>query len=93
MSNPKADVITFEDPVNHPKHYNINWKGEKAVETYDYINSWRMNYAQGNIIKYVSRYPYKGKSVEDLKKARWYLDKLIGEEEAKRASQEKPREV
>ena len=85
MTNSKAEVLDFEDPVNHPKHYNINWKGEKAIETYEYINSWRMEYAQGNIIKSVSRYPYKGKSVEDLKKARWYLDRLIEAEEKKRA--------
>jgi len=66
-----------EDQVNHPKHYNFNHKGEKAIETYKYIESWKMNYTQGNIIKYVSRYPYKGKDLEDLKKARWYLNKLI----------------
>ena len=69
----------IEDKVNHPAHYNYNWKGEKAVETYEYIESWRMNYTQGNIIKYVSRYPYKGKPLEDLRKARWYLNKLINE--------------
>jgi hypothetical protein len=87
MSNPTVEVFNFEDSVNHPKHYNINWKGEKAIETFDYISSWCMNYAQGNVVKYVSRYPYKGKSVEDLKKARWYLDKLIAEEEEKRVSE------
>ena len=78
-----------EDKVNHPKHYNFNWKGEKAVETYDYIESWRMNYTQGNIIKYVSRYPYKGKPLQDLLKARWYLNRLIQQlEEEKKC--EKP---
>jgi len=93
MSNPKPEVFQLEDPVNHPKHYNINWKGEKAIETFDYIKSWEMNYAQGNVIKYVSRYPYKGKSVEDLKKARWYLDQLIGQEETKRGSEGKANEI
>ena len=89
MSDKKVKLIEVEDQINHPKHYNINWKGEKAIETFDYIKSWEMNYAQGNVIKYVSRYPYKGKSVEDLKKARWYLDQLIGQEETKRGSEGK----
>jgi len=66
-----------EDQVNHPKHYNINWAGEQAIETFDYISSWKMGYAEGNVIKYVSRHLYKGKALQDLKKARWYLDKMI----------------
>jgi hypothetical protein len=69
----------MSDSVNHPKHYNINWEGDQAIETYDYINSWRMGYAEGNVVKYVSRHKYKGKALQDLKKARWYLDKLIEE--------------
>jgi|TARA_Y200000002_G_scaffold297309_2_gene251933 hypothetical protein len=42
-----------------------------------------MDYVRGNIIKYVTRFPYKGTPVSDLKKARWYLDYLINEEENK----------
>ena len=38
-----------------------------------------MDYVCGNIIKYVTRFPYKGTPVQDLKKARWYLDYLIKE--------------
>jgi hypothetical protein len=40
-----------------------------------------MGYLEGNAKKYLHRYRYKGKPVEDLKKARWYLDRLIGEME------------
>lgn len=69
----------MSDNINHPKHYNINCDGVQAIETYDYINSWKMGYAEGNIIKYVSRHKHKGKAVQDLKKARWYLDRLIKE--------------
>ena len=65
--------------VNPPKQYNITWKGEQAIETFEYIKSWRMEYAEGNVIKYVSRHKYKGKALQDLKKARWYLDKMIEE--------------
>jgi len=40
-----------------------------------------LGYLEGNTKKYMHRYRYKGKPVEDLKKARWYLDKLIQEME------------
>ena len=70
-----------EDQINHPKHYNINWKGEQAISPYKFIRSWKMDYPESNIIKYVQRHPYKGQSLKDLKKARWYLDKLIEEVE------------
>jgi len=73
----------MSDDVNHPKHYTINRKGNKAIETYDYIKSWEMGYAESNVVKYVTRHPYKGKSLQDLKKARWYLDRLIEEAEDK----------
>ncbi len=71
MKKDKTDII------NRPKHYTI------GIETIDYIRSWNMDYVRGNIIKYVTRFPYKGTALSDLKKARWYLDYLIKEEESK----------
>lgn len=68
-----------EKEIEDPRHYNINWKGEQTIQTYEYINSWQMGYAEGNIIKYVSRHKYKDNPLKDLKKARWYLNKLIAE--------------
>lgn len=65
----------FNDNINRPKHYT-----EGGIECYDFIESWDMSFPQGNVIKYVTRYKLKG-GVEDLKKARWYLDKLIAEAE------------
>jgi len=63
------------DMVNHPPHYN------KGIETTTYIDSWEMCFSQGNVVKYVTRYNLKHdtkeKQLEDLKKARWYLDDLI----------------
>ena len=57
----------------------------KGIETTDYIQSHSMNYMEGNIIKYVTRYKSKNDCVslqlEDLKKAQWYLTKLIKEVE------------
>ena len=71
---PKKDEA---DNVNHPPHYN---KG--GLEAIDYIQQQLDNgfsdYLEGNIIKYLHRYKYKH-GVEDLKKAEWYLKKLIEE--------------
>ena len=63
--------------VNHPDHYT------KGIETIEYINSWGMGYVVGNIIKYITRYPYKYTPLKDLEKARWYLDYLIKQEKNK----------
>ena len=56
--------------IDHPKHYT------QGIECWDYIVSHEMNYLQGNIIKYVTRYKHKN-GLEDLKKAQAYLNKLI----------------
>ena len=48
----------------------------KAVQPWDYIVANNLGYLEGNIVKYVSRWKDKG-GIEDLKKARHYLDKLI----------------
>lgn len=64
------------DNINSPSHYT-----QGGIETVDYIKAKLTKeqfegYCIGNVFKYVSRYRYKG-GVEDLKKARWYLTKLI----------------
>lgn len=63
------------DVVNNPTHYN-----QAGVECIEAIaaatNDGFEYYLQGNIIKYLWRYRYKN-GVEDLKKAQWYLNKLI----------------
>ena len=59
------------DPVNHPSHYT-----QGKFEVIDVIEDWKLNYLEGNIIKYVARYKFKNKA-EDLKKAKWYLERLI----------------
>jgi hypothetical protein len=48
----------------------------KAIQPWDYIAQNKLGYFEGNIVKYVSRWRDKG-GVEDLRKARHYLDKLI----------------
>jgi len=64
------------DPVNHPAHYT---NGE--IECIDAIKSSMdilafRGFLKGNVIKYMWRYENKNK-IEDLKKAQWYLDRLI----------------
>ena len=73
----KLDEMFKEDMVNKPPHYNRG-----GVECIDAIMAATKHqnegYLQGNVMKYVWRYPYKG-GLEDLLKCRWYLDKLIEE--------------
>jgi hypothetical protein len=70
----RETVVPENDSVNHPAHYTA------GIECFDFISSHKMSFAQGNVIKYVTRYKQKN-GVEDLKKARWYLEKLIEETE------------
>ena len=48
----------------------------KGIDCIDYIISHSMNYIEGNLVKYVTRYKFKN-GLEDLLKAKWYLDRLI----------------
>lgn len=59
------------DIINKPEHYT---KGK--IEPIDYIKSNDLNFLEGNIIKYVTRYKFKN-GLEDLQKANFYLTKLI----------------
>jgi hypothetical protein len=68
------------DSVNHPKHYTFG-----AIEVMDAIEAWALNFARGCIVKYAARAGRKGQNarerkrteIEDLKKARWYIDREI----------------
>ena len=67
------------DPVDQPDHYN---KG--AIEAIEAIKASMpeeefRGYLKGNALKYLWRYDYKGKPVEDLRKCRWYIERLIQE--------------
>lgn len=69
-----------KEQVNHPDHYN-----QGKIEVIDYIEDLGMgdDFCAGNAIKYISRYKYKGKPLEDLKKAKWYIERLIANYEKK----------
>jgi len=72
QANMQSDNL---DMVNSPAHYN-----KSGIETINIIESVTddgfESYLQGNILKYLCRYKYKN-GVEDLEKARWYLNRLI----------------
>tara|TARA_R100001480_G_scaffold42524_1_gene55276 strand:+ start:751 stop:957 length:207 start_codon:yes stop_codon:yes gene_type:complete len=59
-----------EDKIN-PGYY-IGTK----IQVSDFIQEFKLDYFQGNIVKYVVRHKQKN-GLEDLKKAKWYLEKLI----------------
>lgn len=59
-----------KEQVKHPTHYN------KGIEMWDYAHSQQLDFFEGNIVKYVTRWRHKN-GVQDLKKAKQYLDKLI----------------
>ena len=61
------------DPVNHPSHYQAN-----GLEAIDVIEAFELPYHLGNVVKYVLRAGRKNDSPEeDLRKARWYLDRWL----------------
>jgi len=86
VSTPKDDETTNvkNDPVNHPSHYTSHPSGIECID----IAKW-YDFCIGNCIKYIWRAGLKKsatlsdkeKELEDLKKARWYLDKEIQEKE------------
>jgi hypothetical protein len=64
-----------QEGVNNIQHGGTHYK-DKSVQPWDYIAANGLGYFEGNVVKYVSRWREKG-GVEDLRKARHYLDKLI----------------
>lgn len=73
---PVSDTKKSDDSVNHPSYYT-----DGIIECIDAIESSMskeafIGYCKGNIIKYIWRYEHKG-GVESLKKAKWYIDRLI----------------
>lgn len=73
LEEPEVKVVE-EDAINHPSHYT---RGK--IEVIDFIEDQQLPYHLGNVIKYIARAGYKGDKLEDLKKARWYLDRYINE--------------
>ena len=62
--------------VNHPSHYN-----QGHMEVIDAIEGLGLCFNGGNCLKYIARHKFKSNPLEDLKKAEWYLQRLIRNEE------------
>lgn len=59
--------------VDHPAHYG----GDSTYEAIKVIEAWGLGFHLGNAVKYIARAGKKGSALEDLQKARWYLDREI----------------
>lgn len=70
---PTVTVKKTHDNVNHPSHY---CEGRRC-EPIDVIEDWDLGFNLGNVVRYVSRAGRKDDIVQDLEKARWYLDREI----------------
>ena len=65
-------VSAASDAVEHPSHYTGHPSGVECIQITEH-----MNFCRGNAVKYIWRAGEKGDEVEDLKKARWYIDREI----------------
>lgn len=68
------------DPVEHPSHYTSHPSGVECIQI-----TRHMGFNLGNAIKYIWRADLKGDSIEDLKKAEWYIRDEIAKREAETA--------
>ncbi len=60
------------DSVNHPAHYNAHPSGIECIQVTEH-----MGFNLGNAMKYIWRADLKQDAIEDLRKARWYIDREI----------------
>lgn len=67
----------MHDPINNPAHYTAHPSGVECIEI-----TQHMNFCLGNAVKYLWRAGLKGATIEDLKKARWYINQEIQRIEA-----------
>lgn len=71
-----------KESVDHPAHYTSG-----GIEVIDAIEAWELAFCLGNTVKYVARAGKKdlSKTLEDLQKAAWYLNREIQRMEKRRA--------
>lgn len=67
------------EAVNHPAHYG---GADNPYEAIKVIDAWQLNFNLGNAVKYISRAGKKDAILQDLRKARWYLDREVQTQEA-----------
>ena len=62
----------MSDPVNHPEHYTQHPSGVECIQITEH-----MSFCLGNAVKYIWRADLKNDAIEDLRKARWYIEREI----------------
>jgi len=68
----------FDEAVNHPSHYGGQGNIYEAIKV---IEAWDLDFHLGNVVKYISRAGKKhNRPLEDIKKAKWYLDRWLEKE-------------
>lgn len=78
-----SDSHSGHDPVARPRHYTFG-----SIEVIEAIEAWGLGFHLGNVVKYVARAAHKGRYLEDLRKARWYLDREIQRHESNAPAEE-----
>lgn len=68
----REQILSNDDQVNKPSHYT-----QGKIEVIEFIEDQKLDYHLGNVVKYISRARYKGKELQDLEKALWYLTRYI----------------
>ncbi len=81
MGVPEAPAVPACDPVNRPAHYTAHPSGIECIQVTEH-----MGFNLGNAVKYIWRCDLKRDAIEDLEKARWYIDREISTRRAKAAS-------
>lgn len=76
------------EKINHPNHYG----GNTIYEAIKVIEAWELNFNLGNTVKYICRAYKKLSTIEDLKKAAWYLDREIQKLEETENAQDNSKE-
>ena len=79
-AQPIEAIEPVKEAIDHPSHYNMG-----KYEAIDVIEDWNLGFNLGNTIKYISRAGHKDKdkTIEDLKKSLWYLQREIDNLEGK----------
>lgn len=72
LGSPPTNSLAAPDMVNEPPHYKAHASGVQCIEIAE-----QMSFCLGNAVKYIWRADEKGKAIQDLKKARWYIEREI----------------
>jgi hypothetical protein len=72
--NTRTGAHDVTEAVNHPAHYG---GADNPYEAIKVIEAWGLGFCLGNAVKYIARAGKKDATVQDLKKARWYIDRAI----------------